>query len=108
MSVLDACSAPGGKTGHILETADVRLLALDSDAERLKRVADNLARLALSAELKVADAAETSTWWGGGSFDRILIDAPCTGSGVVRRHPDICRAAAPLAGRVVANPEAWW
>lgn len=95
MSVLDACSAPGGKSGHILETANVRLLALDNDADRLKRVADNMARLALRAELKVADATETDAWWDGRPFDRILIDAPCTGSGVVRRHPDIKWARRP-------------
>jgi 16S rRNA (cytosine967-C5)-methyltransferase len=89
MRVLDACSAPGGKTGHLLEVADVQVVALDSDLERLKRVADNLVRLKLTAELKAADAAAVDTWWDGEPFDRILIDAPCTGSGVTRRHPDI-------------------
>jgi 16S rRNA (cytosine967-C5)-methyltransferase len=86
--VLDACAAPGGKTAHILETCDVELLALDRDAERLGRVRDNLDRLGLTARLLAADAAEPQGWWDGRGFDRILLDAPCTGSGVVRRHPD--------------------
>ena len=86
--VLDACAAPGGKTAHILELCDVELLALDRDAERLGRVRDNLDRLGLTARLLAADAAEPQGWWDGRGFDRILLDAPCTGSGVVRRHPD--------------------
>nr|MBA2690197.1 16S rRNA (cytosine(967)-C(5))-methyltransferase RsmB [Burkholderiales bacterium] len=81
--------APGGKTGHLLEAAAVELLALDSDGERLNKVAGNLTRLGLTAELKSADAAVLDAWWDGRPFDRILLDAPCTGSGVVRRHPDI-------------------
>ena len=89
MRVLDACAAPGGKTGHILELAQVELLALDVDAERLQRVEDNLQRLGLSATLKAADAAKPETWWDGQPFDRILADVPCSASGVVRRHPDI-------------------
>lgn len=93
--VLDACSAPGGKTGHLLETAEVHLIALDSDAERLKKVAGNLVRLGLSAQLKTADATAPDAWWDGRPFERILIDAPCTGSGVVRRHPDIKWARRP-------------
>lgn len=88
MRVLDACAAPGGKTGHILELASVDLLALDQDAERLKRVAENLVRLSLSAALKQGDASERD-WWDGQPFDRILADVPCTASGIVRRHPDI-------------------
>lgn len=88
MSVLDACAAPGGKTGHILETAKVELLALDSDAKRLDRIHENLARLSLFATIKQGDAARQN-WWHGQSFDRILADVPCTASGVVRRHPDI-------------------
>ncbi|MEX0960921.1 MAG: 16S rRNA (cytosine(967)-C(5))-methyltransferase RsmB [Burkholderiales bacterium] len=87
--VLDACSAPGGKTAHILECADVELLALDSDPIRLARVAANLSRLGLSATVKPADAGEISAWWDGRPFDRVLLDAPCSASGVVRRHPDI-------------------
>jgi 16S rRNA (cytosine967-C5)-methyltransferase len=86
--VLDACAAPGGKSAHILELCDVELLALDRDAERLERVRGNLDRLGLKAQLQAADAADAHGWWDGRHFDRILLDAPCTGSGVVRRHPD--------------------
>jgi 16S rRNA (cytosine967-C5)-methyltransferase len=87
--VLDACAAPGGKTGHILERADVELTALDVDAARLARVQENLDRLRLSAQLVVGDAANPDTWWDGQPFDRILADVPCSASGVVRRNPDI-------------------
>lgn len=89
MRVLDACSAPGGKTAHILELADVDMVAVDKDAKRLQRVADNLDRLELNAKLLAGDAAEPKTWWNGKKFDRILADVPCSASGVVRRHPDI-------------------
>jgi 16S rRNA (cytosine967-C5)-methyltransferase len=88
MSVLDACAAPGGKTGHILEIADVELLAIDVDAKRIQRIHDNLARLKLFASIKEGDAARSS-WWERQAFDRIIADVPCTASGVVRRHPDI-------------------
>lgn len=88
MRVLDACCAPGGKTGHILELADVQLMAMDSDAGRLQRVQENLSRLQLSADLVAADAA-TADWYDGKAFDRILADVPCTASGIVRRHVDI-------------------
>lgn len=87
--VLDACCAPGGKTAHLAETADVSLVALDIDAQRLKRVDENLERLQLKAEVKCADASDTESWWGGEQFDRILLDAPCSATGVIRRHPDI-------------------
>lgn len=87
--VLDACAAPGGKSTHLLELADIDLVALDNDAGRLRRVADNLDRLGLRATLAAADAAHLASWWDGRPFDRILLDAPCSGSGVVRRHPDI-------------------
>lgn len=92
--VLDACAAPGGKTGHILETAPgVHLTALDQSAARLERVADNLARLGFKpgeqARLVCADASDPDEWWDGGNFDRILLDAPCTATGVIRRHPEI-------------------
>ncbi len=88
--ILDACAAPGGKTGHILEQApDNQVIALDISDKRLESIADNLSRLNLSASLAAADAADTGLWWDGEAFDRILIDAPCTGSGVIRRHPDI-------------------
>jgi 16S rRNA (cytosine967-C5)-methyltransferase len=88
MRVLDACAAPGGKTGHILESADVDLLALDIDPERLRRVTENLERLQLRAHLRAGNAA-SGDWWDGMPFDRIVADVPCTASGVVRRHPDI-------------------
>ncbi|MCY7389767.1 MAG: 16S rRNA (cytosine(967)-C(5))-methyltransferase RsmB [Burkholderiales bacterium] len=92
-SVLDACAAPGGKTGHILEMAvevpALNLLAIDSDRRRLTRVDDNLTRLGLRAQLKTADASKPDEWWDGKLFDRILLDVPCSGSGVTRRHPDI-------------------
>nr|WP_229217715.1 16S rRNA (cytosine(967)-C(5))-methyltransferase RsmB [Massilia forsythiae] len=88
MRVLDACAAPGGKSGHILETADVHLTALDVDARRLARVEQNLERLGLRARV-AAGAAEERGWWDGQAFDRILADVPCTASGIVRRHPDI-------------------
>jgi len=89
--VLDACAAPGGKTGHILELTPRldELVALDISAERMKRVEDNLRRLNLKATLRIADASEPEGWFDGRSFDRILIDAPCSGTGVIRRHPDI-------------------
>lgn len=89
MYVLDACAAPGGKTAHLLETTDIKLLALDKDETRLKRVRENLERLKLKAEIKCAEAQKTKSWWEGQQFDRILADIPCSASGVVRRHPDI-------------------
>jgi 16S rRNA (cytosine967-C5)-methyltransferase len=91
MRVLDACAAPGGKTAHIAETPGIELTALDIDAKRLARVEDNLARLQLRerrVRVVQGDAGEPSGWWDGRAFDRILLDAPCTASGVVRRHPD--------------------
>ena len=87
--VLDACAAPGGKTGHILERADVALTALDVDASRLARVQENLDRLQLNARLVEGDAAQPDPWWDGQPYDRILADVPCSASGVVRRNPDI-------------------
>jgi len=88
MRVLDACAAPGGKTGHLLEMAAIDLLALDADQNRLARIGENLQRLQLQAQVRVGDAAN-SDWWDGQPFDRILADVPCTASGIVRRHPDI-------------------
>lgn len=88
MRVLDACAAPGGKTAHILELTDVDLTALDADAKRLQRVAENLGRLGLTAKLSAADCIAIDTWWDQRPFDRILADVPCSASGVVRRHPD--------------------
>ena len=87
--VLDACAAPGGKTAHLLERADLDLLALDIDPARTRRIEENLKRLRLSAEIKVADCLDVKKWWDGRAFDAILADVPCSASGVVRRHPDI-------------------
>ncbi|MDQ2778306.1 MAG: 16S rRNA (cytosine(967)-C(5))-methyltransferase RsmB [Pseudomonadota bacterium] len=87
--VLDACAAPGGKTAHWLELAEPELLALDSDPLRLVRVQDTLNRLQLQATVKAGDARQPAAWWDGKPFDAILLDAPCTASGIVRRHPDI-------------------
>ena len=91
MHVLDACAAPGGKTSHLRELADVEVLALDRDARRLARLTDNLERLRLAGPKTSAvcgDAGDPSKWWDGRPFDRILADVPCSASGVVRRHPD--------------------
>lgn len=87
--VLDACAAPGGKTAHLLERADLDVWALELDASRLPRIHQNLERLGLRATVRQADAAATDTWWDGRRFDAILLDAPCTASGIVRRHPDV-------------------
>ena len=89
--VLDACCAPGGKTCHILESQPdlARVVAVDLEPRRLTRVEENLQRLGLEAEIIAADAGDTQQWWDGQHFDRILIDAPCSASGVIRRHPDI-------------------
>lgn len=91
MRVLDACAAPGGKTCHILESEPLltSCTALDIDAGRLNRISENLNRLGLKAKLLVADATAVSQWWDGQTFDRILLDAPCSATGVIRRHPDI-------------------
>jgi 16S rRNA (cytosine967-C5)-methyltransferase len=88
MQVLDACAAPGGKTGHILELANCELIAADIDPARADRIAANLARLGLSARVAVADCRNAQRLWKPSQFDRILLDAPCSASGVVRRHPD--------------------
>ncbi|MEO6567057.1 MAG: 16S rRNA (cytosine(967)-C(5))-methyltransferase RsmB, partial [Casimicrobiaceae bacterium] len=91
MRVLDACAAPGGKAAHLAAIADIELTALDNDAARLLRVADNLARLRVAGahvHTQVGDAGDPAGWWDGRPFDRILADVPCTASGVVRRHPD--------------------
>jgi 16S rRNA (cytosine967-C5)-methyltransferase len=88
MRVLDACAAPGGKTGHLLELEDIELLALEAEAKRAARIGENLARLNLAAEVKVADCRRVGDWWDGRPFDRILADVPCSASGVIRRHPD--------------------
>jgi 16S rRNA (cytosine967-C5)-methyltransferase len=87
--ILDACAAPGGKTGHLLELGDFDVLALDRDPVRLARVDETLGRLGLSACTLAADAAEPAGWWDGRRFEAILLDAPCSASGIVRRHPDV-------------------
>ena len=90
LRLLDACAAPGGKTAHLLELApQAQVLALEIDAGRLPRIGDNLARLGLQADVRCADAARVDDWWDGELFDGILLDAPCSASGVVRRHPDV-------------------
>ena len=88
-NVLDACAAPGGKTGHLLESATIKMTALDVDEKRLQRVSENLTRIQQSATLKAADAGDLDEWWDGELYDAILLDAPCSGTGVIRRHPDI-------------------
>ncbi len=89
--VLDACAAPGGKTAHLLERqpALAGVVAVDADADRLKRVQQNLDRIGLQARLIHGDASAPDQWWEGPQFDRILLDAPCSATGVIRRHPDI-------------------
>ena len=91
LRVLDACAAPGGKTAHLLELLEPgsQVIALDIDAKRCERIDQNLQRLGLAAEIVVADAAQPKTWWDGQQFDAILLDAPCSASGIVRRHPDV-------------------
>lgn len=87
--VLDACAAPGGKTAHLAEVGGIDLTALDIDSARAERIRENLDRTRASALVHVGDAADPSAWWDGRPYDRILLDAPCTASGIVRRHPDI-------------------
>lgn len=89
LNILDACAAPGGKTAHLLEMADCEVTALDIDARRCERVAQNLQRLGLEADIRVGDAGKPDGWWDGRPYDGILLDAPCTASGIVRRHPDV-------------------
>jgi 16S rRNA (cytosine967-C5)-methyltransferase len=88
-SVLDACAAPGGKTGHLLELCEAQVLALEIDSQRCERITENLSRLGLQARVQVADAGKPASWWNGEMFDAVLLDAPCSASGIVRRHPDI-------------------
>jgi len=104
--VLDACAAPGGKTAHLLELADLDVLALDSDADRIRRVDDTLRRLGLTARTVTADARHPDTWWDGQAFDAILLDAPCSASGIVRRHPDVRWLRRPTDIPVLAETQA--
>jgi 16S rRNA (cytosine967-C5)-methyltransferase len=87
--VLDACAAPGGKTAHLLELSDAQVIALEVDPQRAEKITQTLVRLGLNAEVVCADAGDVKSWWDGQLFDCILLDAPCTASGIVRRHPDI-------------------
>lgn len=91
MRVLDACAAPGGKACHLLEVFPgiAELVAVDADAARAERIASNLARLGLAAQVVTGDAARPEGWWNGRAFERVLLDVPCSGTGVIRRHPDI-------------------
>lgn len=90
MRVLDACAAPGGKTGHLLELEPgLQVTALDVEERRLQRVRENLARLNVSADIRCGDGTRPQDWWDGAPFDRILLDAPCSATGIIRRHPDI-------------------
>ena len=89
LRVLDACAAPGGKACHALERADVKLLALEREPARAASIQPNLQRLGLACDVRTGDAADASGWWDGQPFDRILLDAPCSATGVIRRHPDI-------------------
>lgn len=88
-NVLDACAAPGGKAAHLLELADVRLTAIDVAPDRCQKIDQTLQRLGLHAQVNVADVGHVASWWSGEMFDAILLDAPCSASGIVRRHPDI-------------------
>jgi len=89
LRILDACAAPGGKTAHLLELAQAEVTALDIDPVRCERIRHNLQRQGLQAKVLAADAGRPDTWWDGQAFDAILLDAPCTASGIVRRHPDV-------------------
>jgi 16S rRNA (cytosine967-C5)-methyltransferase len=89
LRILDACAAPGGKTAHLLELADAQVTAIDIDPARCAKIDETLARLGLQARVLPADAARTAQWWDGVPYDAILLDAPCTASGIVRRHPDV-------------------
>jgi len=90
LRVLDACCAPGGKTGHLLEIEpSLQVTALDADERRLGRVRENLARLGVSADIRCGDGTQPNDWWDGKPYDRILLDAPCSATGIIRRHPDI-------------------
>ncbi|MCF0252782.1 MAG: 16S rRNA (cytosine(967)-C(5))-methyltransferase RsmB [Duodenibacillus sp.] len=93
--ILDACAAPGGKTAHLLEAADCEVVALEIDPARALRIGENLARLGLAAEVHAADAGAGGAWRARAPFDAILLDAPCTASGIARRHPDVVLSRRP-------------
>ena len=105
--ILDACAAPGGKTGHLLACyPQAQVLALDVDASRCQRIEQNLQRLGLQAEVRAADASQPDRWWDGQAFDAILLDAPCTASGIVRRHPDVRWLRRPTDSAQLARTQA--
>ena len=106
LNILDACAAPGGKTAHLLELGPARVTALDIDSRRTGRIAQNLQRLGLHAQIVVGDAAKPKAWWDGQFFDGILLDAPCTASGIVRRHPDVRWLRRPTDIAQLANIQA--
>ena len=106
LNILDACAAPGGKTAHLLELGAARVTALDIDSRRTGRIAQNLQRLGLHAQIVVGDAAKPKAWWDGQFFDGILLDAPCTASGIVRRHPDVRWLRRPTDIAQLANIQA--
>jgi 16S rRNA (cytosine967-C5)-methyltransferase len=111
--ILDACAAPGGKSAHILERADVALTALDADPARCERMERNLRRLGLHASVRIADCTQPQSWWDGVAYERILADVPCTASGIARRHPDLkwlrrAGDAAAFAERQGAILDALW
>lgn len=104
--VLDACAAPGGKTAHLLELVDCRMTALEIDPDRARRIGETLSRLGLKAEIVTADAADVDKWWNKELFDAILLDAPCTASGIVRRQPDVPWNRRPVDIRTLAREQA--
>lgn len=104
--VLDACAAPGGKTAHLLELVDCRMTALEIDPDRARRIEETLSRLGLKAEILTADAAATDLWWDKEPFDAVLLDAPCTASGIVRRQPDVPWNRRPVDIRALAREQA--
>lgn len=104
--ILDACAAPGGKTGHLLECCPAaQVWALDVDASRCQRINQNLQRLSVQAKVLAADASKPQTWWDGAYFDAILLDAPCTASGIVRRHPDVRWLRRPTDSKQLAGTQ---
>ncbi|MCX7114596.1 MAG: 16S rRNA (cytosine(967)-C(5))-methyltransferase RsmB [Gammaproteobacteria bacterium] len=105
LRVLDACAAPGGKTCHLLEAMPSlqACVAVEKDAERSSRIHDNLARLQLTAQVLVGDATQPDSWWDGVPFDRILLDAPCSATGVIRRHPDVQVRRTPHEVKVISE-----
>jgi 16S rRNA (cytosine967-C5)-methyltransferase len=105
--VLDACAAPGGKTAHMLEQGVVNVIAIEQDPARIGRLEKTLSRLDLRATIICHDAADTEQWWDGQLFDRILLDAPCSATGIIRRHPDIKNHRQPEDIEQLTQQQAW-